>query len=235
MDSESDDFLDVLHRVPFEIWNKIAEFFPNINDLISATCTCKLLELCFSRNESLWKHMVVKCAESAEVPLALKIGFSSWKDFALTLSMPWKCQEHIKYSLRSKGSIMSTSPDIIDLYVYIIDPPGNVISDGSNKIMFFCDKIDGKLKIVGEYIGKVKDHEQDGFGRYRFENGEVYVGHWNQGVRKGTGQYYWKNGFMYKGKFNENQIDMEYDKGFIKYAPNEVENVYADFQRIFRY
>ena len=54
----------------------------------------------------------------------------------------------------------------------------------------------------GTYIGQIKNDLENGYGTYKWDNGEVYEGYWVKGERTGKGKYTWKeSGDIYEGDF----------------------------------
>lgn len=47
----------------------------------------------------------------------------------------------------------------------------------------------------------------NGYGMYVFDNGDKYVGEWNNGKREGQGVYYYKSGIRYTGNFKNNTLE----------------------------
>ena len=54
----------------------------------------------------------------------------------------------------------------------------------------------------GTYTGQIKNDLENGYGTYKWDNGEVYEGYWVKGERTGKGKYTWKeSGDIYEGDF----------------------------------
>lgn len=55
------------------------------------------------------------------------------------------------------------------------------------------------------YIGDVVNHRMNGQGKLTYENGDVYKGHFENGVFEGEGTFTSKSGWTYKGEFKAGQ------------------------------
>ena len=56
----------------------------------------------------------------------------------------------------------------------------------------------GNIKYEGNYLNDKKD----GKGKYIFEDGNYYIGHWKNDLKNGTGSEYDKNGnIIFKGEY----------------------------------
>lgn len=55
----------------------------------------------------------------------------------------------------------------------------------------------------GRYEGLVKDGHPNGKGTAYYDNGDVYVGDWQQGIRHGYGSYTWADGRKYEGEWKD--------------------------------
>ena len=85
----------------------------------------------------------------------------------------------------------------------------------TNKIIytgdFYNNKIHGKGKIKFlesgiEYIGTFKKDQIDGYGIFKWKNGDVYEGEVKNGKMHGKGKYKYHNGKIFNGKFSYGQI-----------------------------
>ena len=43
--------------------------------------------------------------------------------------------------------------------------------------------------------------KKNGYGKMIFNNGDVYEGNWQAGLKHGKGIYKWKNGIIFDGNF----------------------------------
>ena len=58
------------------------------------------------------------------------------------------------------------------------------------------------------YEGDWINDKAEGNGKYIFEDGEYYIGHWKNGLRDGKGTLYYPNSkIAYKGDFLNNNYD----------------------------
>lgn len=59
------------------------------------------------------------------------------------------------------------------------------------------------------YVGDVKHHRMDGYGRLEYANGDVYEGEFVRGVFNGQGTFTSSTGWTYEGEFKNGQADGE--------------------------
>ena len=69
---------------------------------------------------------------------------------------------------------------------------------------FNDNSINTKEYSNGTYTGQIKNDLENGYGTFRWEDGEVYVGYWVKGERSGKGKYTFKTGDIYEGDFINN-------------------------------
>ena len=77
---------------------------------------------------------------------------------------------------------------------------GCTIYDGD----WVYDKKHGRATITfinGVYTGEVKEDVKEGFGIYRYSNGDSYEGHWFNNKKHGKGVYTFNEGGFYKGNW----------------------------------
>ena len=90
---------------------------------------------------------------------------------------------------------------------------------------FNDNSINTKEYSNGSYTGQIKNDLENGYGTFRWEDGEVYVGYWVKGERSGKGKYTFKTGDIYEGDFINNDRT---GKG--KYTWKETRDIYeGDF------
>ena len=68
------------------------------------------------------------------------------------------------------------------------------------------EEFEGKGEMTyfsGKYDGEWKNGFREGFGIYRYNNGEKYIGMWKNNLEEGDGRYIYKNGDFYDGNFKE--------------------------------
>ena len=59
---------------------------------------------------------------------------------------------------------------------------------------------------VGHYKGDFQSNQRQGYGIYRYRNGDFYEGDWVNGMKAGHGRSYTKNDDrIYDGQFKNNQ------------------------------
>ena len=51
----------------------------------------------------------------------------------------------------------------------------------------------------------MKNDERNGFGIYKFSNGDIYEGEWKNGNMEGHGIYIFKDGAIFEGQFKDGQ------------------------------
>jgi hypothetical protein len=54
-------------------------------------------------------------------------------------------------------------------------------------------------KEVSSYQGFMKHGKPEGFGIYKFADGDIYAGQWKSGLRHGEGKQWFKDGRFYSG------------------------------------
>jgi hypothetical protein len=59
----------------------------------------------------------------------------------------------------------------------------------------------------GWYSGEMKDNSKEGFGKFTWDNGDVYVGQWKDNSQHGWGQNSWVDGSSYIGCYNHDKKD----------------------------
>jgi hypothetical protein len=59
------------------------------------------------------------------------------------------------------------------------------------------------------YEGKFQDGWRNGFGKMTYANGELYEGEWKKGKRDGEGKLFYKNGDKFVGKWHKDKRDGE--------------------------
>lgn len=69
----------------------------------------------------------------------------------------------------------------------------------NGRYLYFCKIFIDKLGDI--YEGEFKACLKHGFGREKFANGDMYVGHYINGRPEGEGTYFWKDESIYKGAF----------------------------------
>jgi hypothetical protein len=69
---------------------------------------------------------------------------------------------------------------------------------------FNANSINTKEYSNGSYTGQIKNDTENGYGTFRWDNGEVYEGYWVIGERSGKGKYTFKSGDIYEGDFINN-------------------------------
>ncbi|WP_445747277.1 MORN repeat-containing protein [Polaribacter sp.] len=47
----------------------------------------------------------------------------------------------------------------------------------------------------------------NGYGTFYYDNGDLYVGTWRNGLKEGNGYYYWKSGNVYCGEFKQGSFE----------------------------
>ena len=72
---------------------------------------------------------------------------------------------------------------------------------------FKNDKLCGKGKINFKpeghsYEGEFDNNEINGFGTFKWKNGDSYIGFMRIGKMHGNGKYFFNNGLVYEGKYN---------------------------------
>lgn len=90
-----------------------------------------------------------------------------------------------------------------DGYGYVIDKYGNINSMGKYENGEFVKNLgtDYKSKKVS---GNCMGDCSNGFGKYTYSNGDVYIVFFNNGYRAHIGTYYWKNNSSYTGAYSTN-------------------------------
>ena len=66
----------------------------------------------------------------------------------------------------------------------------------------------------GKYIGEWKNGLREGFGIYKYNNGDKYMGKWKNNLEEGDGRYIYNNGDIYDGNYKEGKRE---GKGLLKY------------------
>ena len=66
---------------------------------------------------------------------------------------------------------------------------------------FNANSINTKEYSNGSYTGQIKNDTENGYGTFRWDNGEVYEGYWVIGERSGKGKYTFETGDIYEGDF----------------------------------
>jgi hypothetical protein len=59
----------------------------------------------------------------------------------------------------------------------------------------------------GWYSGEIKDNSKEGFGKFTWDNGDIYVGQWKDNSQHGWGQSSWVDGSSCIGCFNHDRKD----------------------------
>ncbi len=60
-------------------------------------------------------------------------------------------------------------------------------------------------KEVSSYQGYMKRGKPDGFGIYKFADGDIYAGEWRSGLRHGSGKHWFKDGRFYSGTWENDK------------------------------
>lgn len=71
-----------------------------------------------------------------------------------------------------------------------------------------------------QYIGDFQNNEKHGNGHYRYSNGDQYIGEFFEGVRTGHGQYFYSNGDTYEGEMLNGEF---HGRGKYVYSDGRVE------------
>jgi hypothetical protein len=69
------------------------------------------------------------------------------------------------------------------------------------------------------YLGYWENDKRDGEGTNKYSNGNIYKGNYKNGKKEGNGMYKWKNGDIYEGKWKN---DMKDGKGKYKFSNGDV-------------
>ena len=86
-------------------------------------------------------------------------------------------------------------------YGYVIDRNGAIKSIGKYENGSFVTDL-GKDFNTAKKSGNCVGNCSNGFGRYTYNNGDIYVGYFNNGYRAHIGTYYWKNKSTYTGAYS---------------------------------
>ena len=83
----------------------------------------------------------------------------------------------------------------------------------------------------GKYEGNMFCGERHGTGKMMYDNGEVYVGDWENNKRHGKGKFTWSNGISYDGSYENDEIEGD---GTYNY-PNGDNDITASFEKFAGY
>ena len=83
---------------------------------------------------------------------------------------------------------------------------------GNGRIRFLRDGI--------EYMGTFKDDQIDGFGVFKWKNGDMYKGYVKAGKMNGFGKYKYANGKEYSGYFNRGEKCSEKMRKYLLWRQN---------------
>jgi hypothetical protein len=65
-----------------------------------------------------------------------------------------------------------------------------------------------RKKEISSYQGYMKHGKPDGFGIYKFMDGDIYAGEWKDGLRHGNGKFWFRDGRFYSGPWlNDKRVD----------------------------
>ena len=84
--------------------------------------------------------------------------------------------------------------------------------NGNGRIRFLRDGI--------EYMGTFKDDQIDGFGVFKWKNGDMYKGYVKAGKMNGFGKYKYANGKEYSGYFNRGEKSSEKMRKYLLWKQN---------------
>ena len=94
---------------------------------------------------------------------------------------------------------------------------------------FHDDKIDGfgkyKWKNGNEYIGFFSKGKMDGKGRFTWGDGSEYFGTYVNGIKEGYGQFTWNNGKTYNGPFENGKMQGE---GILEFNGDKYKVIFED-------
>ena len=73
---------------------------------------------------------------------------------------------------------------------------------------------------------------KEGEGRYKYNNGDKYIGLFKMDKIEGNGKYIWSNNNTYNGQFKNNEIE---GKGILNYISNNVNKEIKDIYNKINY
>ena len=99
--------------------------------------------------------------------------------------------------------------------------------DGNSKYPIYdIKKLDNDYSLIdfcpskGTYIGNVKDNQRHGKGIMKYNNGDIYDGHWKKDKKRhGKGILKYNNGDIYDGHWKDNVRD---GKGIMKFKNGNI-------------
>ena len=121
----------------------------------------------------------------------------------------WSADEWTLLAASWSGSAVEGKADgrgLLEVTVRYKD--GKTTALGKGEVGMLGGLLDGKASIRwGEnesFEGEYKKGRREGFGIYKFINGDIYEGAWSDGVMEGKGLYRFKDGRIYEGDFSKN-------------------------------
>ena len=89
---------------------------------------------------------------------------------------------------------------------------------------FYNDYLSGKGKITffqagHEYIGEFNKNEIEGYGIFKWKNGDIYEGYMKSGKMDGNGKYKYRNGEIYEGHYKNG---LKHGSGRLTYPNGKV-------------
>ena len=91
-----------------------------------------------------------------------------------------------------------------DFNKFLLNNNNNILNSCRYKGDKINDEFEGKGEMIyfnGKYDGEWKKGQREGFGIYKYINGEKYIGEWKNDLEEGNGRYLYKNGDIYDGYF----------------------------------
>eukprot|EP00960_Hanusia_phi_P058179 763798-Hanusia_phi.AAC.3 len=91
-------------------------------------------------------------------------------------------------------------------------PSGEVSSSSSTQVSMTFEH-------VGSYQGALKQHQRQGTGTFKWEDGELFNGDWERDVFHGWGIYQWQLGQKYSGYWSNGRHE---GQGYMSWSPSSL-------------